>query len=181
MLSREEWKEVLNRDYQEKFLLKTFTTILLSFAGFLILLIVAMYRKENFEVIGEVFFDYVNKGSLFILSLSLLSNMIRDTKNVSPINKKILGGLNIIAVIVGLLISLLYGASFLNEDYEIKLTNIKIGISIIIYVVTIALIYGFNFFNRTDEIKEAVTNNQEVELIQNSNLESVNNDKGLKL
>lgn len=181
MLSCEEWKEVIHRDYQEKFFLKTLTTIILSLAGLLILLIVAVYRKENLEVSGEIVFDYLNKGSLFILSLSLLSNMLRDTKNVSPINKKILGWLNGIAVIVGFCISLLYGASFFNEDYEIMLTNGKIIVSIICYIVTIMLILGFNFFNRTDEIKGAVTNNQEAELIQSSNSESVNNDKGLKL
>lgn len=179
MLSCEEWKEVFHRDYQEKFALKTLTTILLSLAGILILLIVAVYRKENLEVIGEIVFDYLNKGSLFILSLSLLSNMLRDTKNVSPINKKILGWLNGIAVIVGCFISLLYGASFFNEDYEIMLTNGKIIVSIISYFVTIMLILGFNFFNRTDEIKEAVTNKEEDELIKKS--ESESNDKGLKL
>lgn len=158
-------KEVILRKYQEKWFGKTVLTIILSLLGVIILSILTLYRNFDFANMWKVIIESLNSGSLFIMSLSLLSSLYRDRKDTADTNKRIIGCLNWVAAILIILIAMLYGASYGGTGDEIRLYGYQIFVSLVLYGITIIIILCFNFLNRTDALDDAVTNNNEDELI----------------
>ena len=171
-------EEVIRRKYQEKWIFKTISTIVLSLLSFIIVFIITFYKQPD-RLFGRIF-ELFNTGSLYIVSLSLMTNFIRKSKNTSPINESFIRVLKIVAIILGLLIAMFYGASYEADKNIIVLQRHQKFISIICYVFTILLIAGINFLNRTDAINDVVTNQQEDKLIEGA--ESENSTKeGLEI
>lgn len=159
-------REVVKRDYQEKWIGKTITTIILSLLSIIIVVLMTLYRKPDIGVLWKRIIETLNTGTLFIVSLSLMSNIIRDRKNTAPINEYFIGILNYIAILIGILIAMCYGASYQTNGDKVELQNYQIVISLLSYITTIIIIGCFNFLNRTDALDEAVTNKDEDEIIQ---------------
>ena len=77
-------EEVIRRKYQEKWIFKTISTIVLSLLSFIIVFIITFYKQPD-RLFGRIF-ELFNTGSLYIVSLSLMTNFISKSKNTSPIN-----------------------------------------------------------------------------------------------
>ena len=152
-------EEVIRRKYQEKWIFKTISTIVLSLLSFIIVFIITFYKQPD-RLFGRIF-ELFNTGSLYIVSLSLMTNFISKSKNTSPINESFIRVLKIVAIILGLLIAMFYGASYEADKNIIVLQRHQKFISITCYIITILLIAGINFLNRTDAINDVVTNQQE--------------------
>ena len=164
-------EEVIKRKYQEKWIFKTISTIILSLLSFIIVFIITFYKQPDM-LFGRIF-ELFNTGSLYIVSLSLMTNFISKSKNISPINESFIRVLKIIAFILGLLIAMFYGASYEVDKNIIVLQRHQKFISIMCYVITILLIAGINFLNRTDMINDVVTNQQEDKLIEGAESENL--------
>lgn len=164
-------EEVIKRKYQEKWIFKTISTIILSLLSFIIVFIITFYKQPDM-LFGRIF-ELFNTGSLYIVSLSLMTNFISKSKNISPINESFIRVLKIIAIILGLLIAMFYGASYEVDKNIIVLQRHQKFISIMCYVITILLIAGINFLNRTDMINDVVTNQQEDKLIEGAESENL--------
>lgn len=173
-------KDVINKKYKEKWIVKTLVTFVISLLNIIIVAMLTYYINFNVDVVGERILEIFKSGSFYIISISLISNIIKDKKNIASENKYFIKILYMLAIVLGGIIAMFYGASYhVNQD-KIELANYQIIISIILYILIFLLIGCFNFLNRTDDIADAITNGDEESLILDSKSSS-NNAEGLKL
>ena len=166
--------DVIKKEYKEKWILKTVVTFLISLFNIIIMILLTFYIKADINIVLKGIIETLKTGSLFITSLSLMSNIIKNKQNIAPENKYFIRIVNGFAILIGFLTAIYYGASYQPDKDKFELYNHQIFFSIIIYLLTIVLIGCYNFLNRTDDIKNAVTNRDEEEMINSSKTNTIN-------
>lgn len=173
-------KDVISKKYKEKWILKTIVTLGISLLNIIIVAMLTYYINFNVDIVWERILEILKSGSFYIISISLISNIIKDKKNIASENKYFIKILYLLSIIFGGIIAMFYGASYHPDQDKIELANYQILISVILYILIFLLIACFNFLNRTDDIADAITNGDEETLILDSKSSS-NNTEGLKL
>lgn len=173
-------KEVVTKKYKEKWLVKTVVTFVISLLNIIIVAMLTFYINFSVDIVEERIFEILKSGSFYIISISLISNIIKDKKNIALENKYFIKILYLLAIVFGGIIAMFYGASYQVNQDKIELVNYQIIVSLILYILIFLIIGCFNFLNRTDDIENAVTNGDEESLILDSKSSS-NNTEGLKL
>mgnify|MGYP002874458164 CR=1 FL=1 len=173
--------DVINKEYEEKWKSKTFFMILLSQLNIIIVIFLILYTKADINIALKAISETLKTGTLFIISISLITNIVKNKENIAPENKEFLRIITIAIVLIAFLILMFYGASYQPDKDKIELNNYQIIISFVFYLLMIILIGCYNFLNRTDDIRNAVTNRDEEELIRSFKYNTENKGESLKL
>lgn len=158
-------KYIQSKEYKEKWLGKTILIVILSLVNMIITFMLSIYVSADFSTTKNIIYETLKTGSLFIISISLLSNIANEKQNIAPENKAFIHKIVKLTLILGIIIALLYGGSYKRDVNKFELELYQVIWSFICYILTILLIGCFNFLNRTDDIKEAVTEGEEKGII----------------
>ncbi|WP_335979799.1 hypothetical protein [Fusobacterium polymorphum] len=172
--------DITKKEYKEKWILKTVVTILLSLLNIIIIIFLTFYIKADVNIVWKRIIETLKTGPLFITSLSLMSNIIKDKQNIAPENKYYIRVIDIVAIFIGFFAAMFYGASYQSDKDKFELYNYQIYFSVVVYLVTIVLIGCYNFLNRTDDIRNAITDGDEDKIIDFSKANTINKG-GLKI
>ena len=169
-------KYIQSKEYKEKWLGKTILIVLFSLVNMIITALLSIYVTADFSATKNIICETLKTGSLFIISISLLTNIANKKQNIAPENKALIDIILMLTLLLGIIIALLYGVSYKRDTNKLELERYQVIWSFICYILTILLIGCFNFLNRTDDIKEAVTEGEEKGIISVS--ESRKSDEG---
>lgn len=158
-------KLVLDKRYKEKWILKTFWMLLLPFLTLGMLLFFSLIDTYN---ISGVFPDFLKSGNLFTISLTLITNVFKDQRDVARENKYLLKIVFFVSIFFAFFISITISRGFDSSIKKIILNDIKIVISILSYLFTAFLIVCLNFLNRTDDLTDVITMDTVDQMIKNS-------------
>lgn len=154
------FKKAWKKKYKENWVWRTILMLVLPFLNLLVLTFLTLFKTKNmYIVINTVLIDnFLKVGSLFTISLSLITNLFKDKKEVASENEYFLKIINIFSIVIVVFICLSIGAAYDDVNYKLILDERQAGFSIALHLLTTLSIAYSNYFNRTDDINDVVTN-----------------------
>ena len=162
------FRKVTNKSYKTGWKINTIIAIFLSLLSFFIAGAITLYKDMDITITIGSLTDSLNTGTLFIVSLSLMSNFVRERDTIAEENEKLICYLNKVAIIIALIIAFFYGASYNMETHSFILEYCQVIFSAFCYIITIGLIGSYNYLNRCDDIEKMLTENSSENLIAES-------------
>ncbi|MDU3433520.1 hypothetical protein [Veillonella sp.] len=162
------FRKVTNKSYKTGWKINTIIAIFLSLLSFFIAGAITLYKEMDTTITIGSLTGSLNTGTLFIVSLSLMSNFVTEGDTIAEENEKLICHLNKVAIAIALLIAFFYGASYNMETHSFILEYYQVIISAFLYIITIGLIGSYNYLNRCDDIEKMLTENSSENLIAES-------------